>query len=179
MLYAWLRKKQAGRPPHKKIEKDEPPQRNKGGRPPTYHPAFVIAVREMSAHGWTDFSIARAFNVEEVTIWRWRKQHPDFGAASVSTDQERLEAVRRSLYARATGYSYKSEKIMTVAIGNGMSEVIREPYVEHHPPDVGALKFYLTNKSAGEFSDKQEIESSNEHVVRVVGGLPDDEPKEG
>lgn len=50
--------------------------------------------------------------------------------------------VEESLYRRATGYTYDSEKIFHV-----LGRIIRVPVVEHVPPDVEACKFWLNRRS--------------------------------
>lgn len=49
-----------------------------------------------------------------------------------------------SLYQRATGYSHKAEKILTVSQGAGLgSAVERHEYTEHYPPDPTAAKLFM------------------------------------
>ena len=55
----------------------------------------------------------------------------------------RRNGVERSLYSRAVGYSFNSEKIFC----NKDREVTRVPIVEHVPPDVTAQIFWLKNPS--------------------------------
>ena len=54
----------------------------------------------------------------------------------------RRNGVERSLYSRAVGYSFNSEKIFC----NKDGEVTRVPIVEHVPPDVTAQIFWLKNR---------------------------------
>ena len=89
--------------------------------------------------------------------------------------------MKRSLFHRATGYSHETRKIMAVPVGGGMSEIIEVPYIEHYPPDVSAIRYFLNNRASAEWRERPEIEaSSSEVVVRVFGGLPvpDDEPED-
>ena len=124
----------------------------------------------MSAIGWPDFRIAKVFGVDVVTLWRWRKQYPEFAAASQTNEAERVAAMHAAAFHRGVGYSYESEKIMVV---NG--EVIRVPVVEHCPPDPSVLKYYLNNRDRANWSEKTEVEQSGGVTIRVTGGLPDQE----
>ena len=65
----------------------------------------------------------------------------------------RRNGVERSLYSRAVGYSFNSEKIC-----NKDGEVTRVPIVEHVPPDVTAQIFWLKNRKPTEWRDVQQME---------------------
>lgn len=150
---------------------------NKGGtgRPPVYDPVrFPTLARSLAADGKLDVDLAQAFMVSTTTIYIWKQKHPEFAMACRVTDEEKLAAVQRSLFHRATGYSYPAKKIITVAVGCGVSEIVEVPYVEHFPPDVAAIRYYLNNRAPAEWRERVETEAgSSEIVVRVVGGLLD------
>jgi hypothetical protein len=57
---------------------------------------------------------------------------------------------RDELHERVRGYSYNSVKIM-----QNEGQVIVVPYVDHVPPNVGAIKMWLTNRRPNEWSEKQ------------------------
>ena len=72
-------------------------------------------------------------------------------------------AVVESLYKRATGYSHKAVKILTVARGANMgSDIEQVPYIEKFPPDATSMIFWLKNRRPKEWRDKQEVEHSGE-----------------
>ena len=154
---------------------------NKGGsgRPPIYDPVrFPRLARALAADGKLDVDLAQAFNVTAWTICSWKRKHLEFAAACVVTDEEKLEAVKRSLFHRATGYSHATRKIMAVPAGGGMSEIVEVPYVEHYPPDVAAIRYFLNNRAPADWRERAEpAPGSSEVLVRVVGGLPVDEPE--
>ena len=155
---------------------------NRGGtgRPPVYDPVrFPRLARALAADGKLDIDLAQAFQVSAWCICAWKRKHPEFRAACEVTDEEKLEAVKRSLYHRATGYSHPAKKIMAIAAGGGTSRIVEVPYAEHHPPDVAAIKYFLNNKAPGEFCERgPAAEATGEVVVRVLGGLPDEEPED-
>jgi hypothetical protein len=65
------------------------------------------------------------------------------------------DRVERSLYQRAVGYTYSSEKIF-----HHQGAITRAECVEHVPPDPGAAKLWLTNRRAEEWRDM----TYNEHA---------------
>ena len=66
----------------------------------------------------------------------------------------RRNGVERSLYSRAVGYSFNSEKIFC----NKDGEVTRVPIVEHVPPDVTAQIFWLKNRDPAHWRDAWQME---------------------
>ena len=66
----------------------------------------------------------------------------------------RRNGVERSLYSRAVGYSFNSEKIFC----NKDGEVTRVPIVEHVPPDVTAQIFWLKNRKPADWRDVQQMQ---------------------
>jgi hypothetical protein len=149
---------------------------NKGGKgnpAPKYSNTFVRIARVFAAQGMLEYKMAEAFGVAPRTLRDWKTRHLDFRAACYVTEAEKLESMKFSLYHRGIGYSHETVKIVTVAIGNGMSEIVKVPFIEHYPPDVAAMRYYLNNKSAGEYKDRAETEQVGAITVRVHGGLPD------
>jgi hypothetical protein len=72
----------------------------------------------------------------------WRKRHPEFKSAF---DRGRTIAdgkIARALYKRAKGYSHPAEKIFLSKDG----QIVRASYIQHYPPDTGAMQLYLTNR---------------------------------
>ncbi len=115
-----------------------------------------------------------ALDVDVRTVTAWKQRHPDFAAACVVTDEEKLHAVTCSLYHRAVGYEHPATKIIPTSGG-----IFRVPYIKHYPPDVAAIKFYLCNRAPAEWRERAEPGSgSSEVVVRVLGGLPECEPED-
>jgi hypothetical protein len=64
------------------------------------------------------------------------------------------ERVTRSLYQRANGYDYDSEKVFCNAAG----EVTRVPVKVHVPPDTVACIFWLKNRRKDLWRDRHETE---------------------
>jgi hypothetical protein len=70
--------------------------------------------------------------------------------------------VERSLYNRAVGYSYDSEKIFMPA---GAKEPVRVPIVVHVPPDVTAQIFWLKNRDPARWRDAWNIDVAAGHYL--------------
>jgi hypothetical protein len=131
-----------------------PAKRGKGGRPTAYKPQYVERVRELCNNGATDAEIADAFHVDITTIWRWKCRFPEFCNALKTGKSEADARVERSLYHRAIGYSYESEKITVLRDG----KIVRVPYREHVPPDTTAMIFWLKNRQPAKWRDVQRHE---------------------
>ncbi len=98
--------------------------------------------------------IAHFFDVSVPTLSSWAAIHEDFGAALQKGGAAADERVKRSLYHRAVGYSYESEKIIYDAQSG---EVIRAPIVVHVPPDVKAQMFWLKNRDPKNWRDRRAL----------------------
>lgn len=127
------------------------------GRPPKYQPSFAAQAAKLCALGATNADLADFFEVSIRTIERWTSEHESFCRALKEAKATADERVERSLYQRAVGYTFDSEKIMSVR-----GEAVRLPTREHVPPDVTAQIFWLKNRRPAEWRDKQELEHSGE-----------------
>lgn len=126
------------------------------GRPTDYKPQYTDRAKERCLAGATDADLAEEFEVSVTTIKNWKAKHPEFLAALKLPKEIADERVERSLYERATGYSYNAVKIFC----NKDGEVTKVEYVEHVPPDPTAMIFWLKNRKPKEWRDKQEVEHS-------------------
>ena len=140
------------------------PEANRG-RPSDYQTIYCEQAKKLCELGATDIEIAAFFNVSDRTIYRWQIKYPEFCQALKAGKEAADERVERSLYHRATGYSYESEKIFQY-----QGDIIRAKIIEHVPPDTTAMIFWLKNRRPEDWRDK------TEHVVRhEVHQMSDDE----
>lgn len=128
------------------------------GRPSTWRPAFLPLIAEACARGATDIEICGMLGISTRTLCRWRARHADLGRVLKAGKALADDRVERALFTKAVGYSFESEKIVTVSVGDGMSEIQRVPIVEHVPPDTTAAIFWLKNRRRDEWRDKHELE---------------------
>jgi len=130
-----------------------------------YRDEFAKQARAMCQLGATDRDLAEFFEVTTMTIWRWQSQYPEFSAALNRGKEAADDRVERSLYARATGYTFDSEKVFN---NDGM--ITRVKTVEHVPPDVTACIFWLKNRRSSEWRDKTDHEHNHLHALALQGG---------
>lgn len=125
------------------------------GRPTDYKPEFAEQAKKLCEIGATDIELADFFGVDVRTIYNWKHSHAEFFQA-VCVGKDALDArVERSLYQRAVGYTFESEKVF-----NYQGEIVRAPTREHVPPDPGAALNWLKNRQPDKWRDKQEVEHS-------------------
>lgn len=172
------------RPPWQKptVTDKVPPPRLEGprnGGPANnskYDPRFCKIVESLSLLGATRYEVARALCVSVDTVDDWRVWHPEFGAAFRLGKEAADDRVEQSLYNRAVGYSFDSEKVFCSKEG----EVTRVDIVEHVPPDVAAAFIWLKNRRSKQWREKHEVEHSgsvtnvteNELLAKLTQGTP-------
>ena len=139
-----------------------PDPRNYGGRPTSWDDRNIAIANTLATLGATDLEIAQAFEVSIRTIHRWKLEHPDFREALEMGKDAADRKVEDSLFKRATGYSYDSEKIVVIE-----GEVHRAEIIEHVPPDVKAGMWWLQNRKPSTWRDVKHIK----HDVEEEGAL--------
>jgi hypothetical protein len=119
-----------------------PETTNPIGRPTAYKAEFALRAAELCRAGAIDRELAAAFDVNITTIHRWKLEHDDFAKAVKISKEIANDRVEAALFAKAVGYDFDSEHIAVTPDG----AVIREPIVEHCPPDVTAQRWFLSNR---------------------------------
>jgi len=118
--------------------------------------------------GGTDAKLAVALGIKPNSLDVWKKRNPEL----VKTlNQRKLvadQAVEKSLYQRALGYSHKSEKIFLSKDG----EIVRAETVEHYPPDPTSCIFWLKNRQQEEWRERREPDI-NQTNVQINGAARD------
>lgn len=135
-----------------------------GGRPSKYKPEYNEQAYKLCLLGATDKDLANFFDVNEDTIYEWKKEYPEF-SESLKKGKDIADAtVAQKLYHRAIGYDCKVTKFATYE-GRITDEV---NYIEHHPPDTTAAIFWLKNRQKSKWRDKQDIEHSGELKMPTI-----------
>jgi len=124
------------------------------GRPPTYEDTFAKQVEKLCILGATDVDLADFFDVTITTIKRWKVRHEAFGAALKVGKASADDRVEHSLYQRAVGYTFDSEKVQIQRDGT----IVRASIREHVPPDTTAQIFWLKNRRTDLWRDVQKHE---------------------
>lgn len=125
----------------------------KVGRPSSYKTEFAGQAAKLCQLGATDVDVADFFQVAVSTVYKWKHDYPEFSEALKSGKDAADERVERSLYHKAVGYSFDSEKVF-----NYQGAIVRAPVREHVPPDTTAAIFWLKNRRANDWRDVHKIE---------------------
>ncbi len=125
------------------------------GRPTSYRAEYAEQARKFCLLGATDKRLAELFEVSEVTLNAWKKEHPEF-LKSLKEGKELADAnVASSLYHRAIGYSHAEDDIR--ALNGG---IVITPTIKHYPPDTAAATLWLKNRQPQVWRDKVDAELS-------------------
>ena len=144
-------------------------------RPSEFPSANIRIIEYMAKKGATEQEIADVLDVTVLTIYNWKKAHPEFFEQLKSWKLEADEKVERSLYERAMGYEHKETKLFC---HEGM--IIAEDITRRYPPDTTAGIFWLKNRLPKDWRDKQEhsFESAEDaELIREVAELMKDKLK--
>ncbi|MEI5680491.1 MULTISPECIES: helix-turn-helix domain-containing protein [unclassified Mesorhizobium] len=133
------------------------------GRPPKYKDTFAAQAAKLCGLGATNADLADFFEVSIRTIERWTSEHEEFCRAVKEAKETANARVERSLYQRAVGYSFDSEKVF-----NDKGKILRAATREHCPPDTTAQIFWLKNRKPDEWRDKHEVEANGNLTIEIV-----------
>lgn len=138
------------------------------GRPTKYKTEYCKQAAKLCKLDATDADLAEFFEVNEDTIYEWKKVHPEFSdslkEAKEHFDDSKVEA---SLARRAQGFM----RVKEVFNPEGVKELIQEEV----PPDTTACIFWLKNRRSSKWKDKQELEHSGE--LKLAPALEIIDPK--
>lgn len=140
------------------------------GRPTKFKDEFTEQATKLCALGATDADVADFFKVNVATLNRWKLANPEFCASLKIGKEPADDRVEQSLYRRATGYTFDSEKIF-----HHQGAITRAECVEHVPPDVTACIFWLKNRRPEQWRDKPEglgEDSLSDALTKLVERLP-------
>jgi len=149
-----------------RAEGKKPEPEAKRGRPAKYQASFASEAAAKCALGATNAELADFFGVAISTVKLWAVQHEEFSAALKVGKEYADQQVERSLYQRAVGYTFDSEKVMAVK-----GEVVRVPTREHIAPDVTAQIFWLKNRQPERWRDRHELTGKDGGPIDVKLGV--------
>jgi DNA-binding XRE family transcriptional regulator len=124
----------------------------------------------------TDEELAEAFGVNQATIYRWQKAHPEFCEAIRAGKLVADIKVAEKLHEKAKGFDYIEEqpiKLKKFAYDENGKKVRVSEWVEilklrrRLPPDTTAAMFWLTNRQ----NDKWKLRVANEHAGERGGAI--------
>lgn len=94
--------------------------------------------------------------VSAATVQRWMKEYPEIDAAVREMRSYVDDGIESALAKRAKGYNVPYEETTTKDEGDKTVTTVKTGET-HIPPDVGAAKFWLSNRRRDVWSDRQEI----------------------
>jgi hypothetical protein len=121
--------------------------------------------------GATDEEMARCFRVNEATIYRWQKAHPEFREAIRAGKIVADIKIAGKLYDLATGYEYEEVqaiKLREIEYGPDGKKVAVRERVEVvklrriRPPETEAAIFWLTNRQKEKWKQRVTEEHKGE-----------------
>ena len=151
----------------------EEKKKHPGGRPTKYREEYVEQAYKYCLLGADDKKLATLFDVDEVTVNNWKKEHPEF-FQSIKKGKEVADAeVAHSLYHRAKGFENDEVQVFQY---QGSPVVV--PIRKYYAPDTGAAMAWLKNRQPAKWRDKQDIEVTGlnggpieiEHVASLSDG---------
>lgn len=130
------------------------------GRPSKYEPQFAEQAKALCKLGARDVDLAEFFGVSVRTIERWATEKKDFCRAVKVGKEHADDKVERSLYQKATGYTFIEQQAIKVKVAEGLEDVKLVDVQKHAPPDTAAAIFWLKNRRKEQWRDKQEVDHS-------------------
>ncbi len=143
-----------------------------------YRVEFAVQAKKLAMLGHADLDIAKFFGVRLGALMQWKTEYPELDgmieAGRVMADAEVVHA----LYERAIGYQAPATKFFMSKrrtfddkgkLESEEPEVVSQGYVEHYPPDVGAIELWLTNRQPDKWKRKTHQELSGEVGVKGSG----------
>lgn len=135
----------------------------KKGRPDKYRTEYVQQTYKLAMLGYTDKQLADFFGVAVITWQRWKKTHPDLGAAIITGKALADGDVAQSLYKRATGYSHPDTDIRVID-----GQIVKTELIRHYPPDTVACIFWLKNRQREIWRDKPKDETTQTPLSDIL-----------
>lgn len=134
-----------------------------GGRPTKFNPKQLAQIKKALEAGFTDIDLAILLNVTEKTINNWKSANEEFLQSLNAGKKVADDKVEASLFHRANGYSHDAVKIF-----NDDGKPLIVPYTERFPPDPTSCIFWLKNRRANEWRDKQEVDHNIQYVPQLL-----------
>lgn len=144
----------------------------------------LILIEGWARDGLTDEQIAKNMNVAYSTLREWVKKFSALSAALKKSKEIADREVESALFKKAIGHTMIEQqafKVKKVHYENGKrvleEEEIKVVDVERAvPPDTTAQIFWLKNRKANEWRDKQDINMSGDMEINI--NLSDDDAED-
>ena len=102
-------------------------------------------IRKAVESGATDKEIATAFGIAESTLYKYKKEKPEFSAAFARGREKVCIEIKAALLKKALGFEYTEEKSVAKHDKDGDAVVMVETYKKYQPPSETAAAMLLRN----------------------------------
>lgn len=135
-------------------------------------------INVLAKSGKKEVEISRILGISQNTLTHYKKQYEELKraikAGKAEYDEISNNAVERSLFARATGYTYEESTVDST----GKKQMVQR----HVPPDINAIKFWLKNRKSSDWKETQDVNhgvapSAHFLIAQSLKELDDDEEK--
>ena len=120
------------------------------GRPSKFSSLNLQDIKKYVISGLTDEQLRIVLHISESSLNRFKHSCPEFWESLREWKQNADKRVERSLYERACGYSHPAVKFFQHG-----KKIIKQEYIEHHPPDATSMIFWLKNRQPEVWRDAQ------------------------
>lgn len=102
-------------------------------------------IRKAVESGATDEEIATAFGIAKSTLYKYKKEKPEFSAAFARGREKVVIDIKAALLKKAIGFYYNEEKSVAKHDKDGEAVVMVETYKKYQPPSETAAAMLLRN----------------------------------
>lgn len=106
--------------------------------------------------GLTDYQISSNLEINRSTLYRWCDENENLRNTLKINKEISITLVENALFKKAVGFTKKIKKDMIGKDG----EIVTYESELYFPPDITAIKFYLTNRDGSNWKDKQVQETN-------------------
>ena len=106
--------------------------------------------------GLTTGQICNNLEIDRSTLSRWCKENEELCNTLKINKEISIVCVENALFKKAVGFTKKIKKDMIGKDG----EIVTYESELYFPPDITAIKFYLTNRDGSNWKDKQVQETN-------------------
>lgn len=136
----------------------------------------LILLQGWARDGLTDEQIAHNIGIASHTLREWKKRFPSIDTALKKSKEIVDREVENALLKSAEGYDYTEEvwERRFVKEKGDYELVLIKKSVKHMPPSNTAQIFWLKNRKAKEWREKQEVEVNTEMLnkaAEILGGI--------
>lgn len=105
----------------------------------------IADIRKAVESGATDEEIATAFRIAKSTLYKYKKEKPEFSAAFARGREKVCIDIKAALLKKALGFNYTEEKAVAKKDKDGDNVVLVETYTKYQPPSETAAAMLLRN----------------------------------